>query len=90
MDEERNPSVRASCHLSPAARVGERVTGAVSRRRLSPNARASRGLTNPAQPFDRSPQLVRCHPCVTLRRVEVLMPEQLLDLAEVRPGTQEL
>lgn len=35
-------------------------------------------------------QLVRIHARVTLRRVEVLVAEQLLDLAQVRAGAEEL
>ncbi len=45
---------------------------------------------DPPQPLDRATQLVRVHARVALRRVEVLVPEQLLDLAQVRAGTQEL
>src|SRR6266545_4835797 len=45
---------------------------------------------DPAEPLDRAAQLVGVHSRVALRRVEVLVAEQLLDLAQVRPGVQQL
>jgi len=38
------------------------------------------------EPLDGAAQLVRRHARVALRGVEVLVPEQLLDLTEVRAG----
>ena len=46
--------------------------------------------TDPAQSLDRPAQLVSVHARVALGRVEVLVPEQLLDLAQVRARVQEL
>src|SRR5438270_12951384 len=43
-----------------------------------------------SQALDRAAQLVRGDVCVALRRVEVLVAEQLLDLAQVRTGAQQL
>ena len=48
------------------------------------------GSANPPQPLDGSSELVRVHARVALRRVEVLVAEQLLDLAQVRARAQEL
>lgn len=33
---------------------------------------------------------MRVHACVALGRIEMLVPEQLLDLAQVRPSVEEL
>src|SRR5262249_27514157 len=47
------------------------------------------GLEEP-EAFDRAAELVRGHARVALGRVEVLVAEELLDLAEVRPGAEQL
>ncbi len=46
-------------------------------------------LSNPAEPLDRSPQLVRVHARVALRRVEMLVTQQFLDLAQVRARAEQ-
>jgi hypothetical protein len=43
-----------------------------------------RTLSDPPESLDRAAQLMRVHARVALRRVEVLVAEQLLDLAQVR------
>ena len=48
------------------------------------------GRRSPGQPLDRAAQLMCAHPRVALRRVEVLVSEQLLDLAEVRARAEQL
>ena len=45
---------------------------------------------HPSETLDGSAQLVRVAARVTLRRVEVLVSEQLVDLPQVRARTQEL
>jgi hypothetical protein len=40
-------------------------------------------LPDPTEPLDRATQLVRGRARVPLRRVEVLVPERLLDLASI-------
>jgi hypothetical protein len=42
------------------------------------------------EPFDRPSQLVRGDTRVALRRIEVLVAEELLDLAKVCAGTEQL
>jgi hypothetical protein len=42
------------------------------------------------EPFDRAAELVRSDPGVPLRRVEMLVAEQLLDLAKIRSGAEQL
>jgi hypothetical protein len=44
---------------------------------------------DPAEPLDRTAQFVRVHARVALRRVEVLVTEQLLDLAQICASAQE-
>jgi hypothetical protein len=44
--------------------------------------RTRHSSADPAQPLDRAAQLVRVHARVALRRVEVLVAEELLDLAQ--------
>src|SRR5207249_12099970 len=69
--------------LTPASAVGCYPP------RRRPRFAASHLSADPAEPLDRAAQLVCVHACVALRRVEVLVAEQLLDLAQVRSGAQQ-
>src|SRR5690242_16309893 len=50
----------------------------------------TRFATREAEPLDRAAQLMRGDTGVALRRVEVLVSEQLLDLAQIRARAEEL
>ena len=49
-----------------------------------------RMLSRPAKAFDRAAQLVGVHARVALGRVEMLVAQQLLDLAQVCAGAEQL
>jgi hypothetical protein len=75
--------------VSPSPRAAEPKidtwTGTTSQAAISTrNRRSSSARTSASSSLDRAAQLARDHARVALRRVEVLVTEQLLDLAQVR------
>src|SRR5262249_42281419 len=80
---------RHSWHACPV--YSSRI-GSGERPNVLPTGFDPRGLLGLDEPeaFDRAAELVRGHARVALGRVEVLVAEELLDLAEVRPGAEQL
>jgi hypothetical protein len=71
---------------TPIARHEDPLRDSDGPHRASP---VSPNTTRKVKPLHRAPELMCSHACVALGRVEVLVPQQLLDLAQVGPGTEQ-